>query len=98
MNSASGCTFYNLYCTFHKLYHLLCFCRLYNLSPLSSSSACRPPGGGGGGHAYTHSGRHSVPQHAAAAAAAFPEEAPPAYNDIFPEGYQYNKEEPTQPP
>jgi hypothetical protein len=76
----------------------LIFCRLYNLSPLSSSSACRPPGGGGSGHAYTHSGRHSVPQPAAAAAAAFPEEAPPAYNDIFPEGYQYNKEEPTQPP
>lgn len=74
--------------------------RLYNLSPLSSA-LCRPvssiPVGDGGGLAYTHSdGRGGGGS--GAAMAAIPEEAPPAYNDIFPEGYQYNKEEATHPP
>jgi hypothetical protein len=77
-------------------------CRLYHLSPPLSSSSCHPhpssSGGGGGGLAYTRSGAHGEVTVAVAADADVPDEPPPAYNDIFPEGYQYNKEDATQPP
>lgn len=48
----------------------------------------------GDGAANAHPGLHQHHHHQAGdAVEVYPEEPPPSYNDIFPEGYQYTKTE-----